>query len=534
MTTLVPKFEQPLTNAINRGINYKLSDTISVMDFIPQGTNTATTDVSSYIQNAINSITSAGAIYLPSGTYKIGTTLTFPANIWFKFYGDGAERTTLLFTGTGNGITASSTVSNTIMVNFEGFLLQNNTGNTNATHGIFLQNGQYFSNITDVYVDGFNKTGLYTFTDGNTYYYSGIFAAYCWGTEWNNVELRHNGNGASIIQCQSTFIHIVAEENTQHGIYLQGCACSVIGGVFQGNSAIDYNNNSSTTMNAEITIIGGSVSLYGIFMEGEGTNPPYSIIVDGYNATNRSQSAKINGCNITRSSNTANTRGCIFVNYAEETIIEGNAITPTYVGSTAAAAIPHITINGNALNTRIGHNSYRGRDWQTGTLYSWLPPIINSTGLPAYNYPFSSSNGGIKTIQKRLRLEWLLPHSLLTASLGETYALVPGTLYTAYHSLTRLVWLTNIQAIVPQGLTGGQFTVNVYNRVNDVGTLILSASSTEAFVSGIQYQMLNQHPYITLLQPGDVLVTVSTNSSFAPTTNNEIYIEVEFEEFDNH
>ncbi len=54
MTTLIPKYDLVGTGAVNRPINEKLKETVSVMDFIPSGTNTFTTDCGAYVQAAVN------------------------------------------------------------------------------------------------------------------------------------------------------------------------------------------------------------------------------------------------------------------------------------------------------------------------------------------------------------------------------------------------------------------------------------------------------------------------------------------------
>jgi len=70
MTTLIPKYDEGATGAVNRPFNQKLQETISVLDFgaDPTGANDSTTA----IQAAIDSISSPGAsLYFPRGTYKI-------------------------------------------------------------------------------------------------------------------------------------------------------------------------------------------------------------------------------------------------------------------------------------------------------------------------------------------------------------------------------------------------------------------------------------------------------------------------------
>ena len=67
-------FIQAGTGAVQRTVESKLQDVVSVLDFIPAGINTATTDCSSYIQAAFDSI-SSGTIVFPARTYNIQTTI---------------------------------------------------------------------------------------------------------------------------------------------------------------------------------------------------------------------------------------------------------------------------------------------------------------------------------------------------------------------------------------------------------------------------------------------------------------------------
>lgn len=500
---------------------------VNILDY--GADNTGVADSSAAIQAAIDSLPNGGAIYCPAGTYLLDSTITFPESNYFKFYGDGSIRTVFTFDGTGNAIEAASNTSNRIRVHMEGFLLQRAGGNTTATNGIFMKNCQYSSDLVDIWVEGFRKAGTQTI-DGYTFYYSGIVAMYSWGLCWRKVECRANGNGMTLIQFNSTILSPNCLVNDQNGLYLWDGVTTVVGGVFQGNDTANNANASSVVANAEITCLGGNNTLDGVYFEGEGVNPPWTIIVDGVDANNRSSGTKIVNCNITRSSDTAKVRECIYVRHAEETVIDGNTITPTAVDGTAAAAMSHITLFSQSLNTRIGHNSYRGRHWGTGVLYSWLPKIINTSGLPAYTYPFTNNNGGLKTVQKRLRLDHY--YASPTASMAATNMVVPGTINTR-HSLTRLVWLTNVQATLANSLSAGTFTIKVYNIESTGGSPVL-IGTYQSSGTGEWFQLLNQHPYITLLQPGLVYCTVETNGSFAPTASQAIYVELEFEEFDNH
>tara|TARA_B100000424_G_scaffold10985_1_gene8187 strand:+ start:283 stop:4752 length:4470 start_codon:yes stop_codon:yes gene_type:complete len=65
-------FTQTGTGAVARTVDAKLKDSINVLDFIPVGTTTASTDCASYFQAAINT---GKVVYVPKGSYRIDSTL---------------------------------------------------------------------------------------------------------------------------------------------------------------------------------------------------------------------------------------------------------------------------------------------------------------------------------------------------------------------------------------------------------------------------------------------------------------------------
>lgn len=97
MTTLIPKFDlmnggSTPTGAINRAINLKLAEMVSVKDFGAVGDGT--TDDTTAIQAAINS--NAGTVFFPVGTYKITNTVTFSAKQ--NLLGDSARTVQIVMT----------------------------------------------------------------------------------------------------------------------------------------------------------------------------------------------------------------------------------------------------------------------------------------------------------------------------------------------------------------------------------------------------------------------------------------------------
>jgi hypothetical protein len=88
MTTLIPKYDQGFTGAVNRPIDQKLGEWISVLDFgaDPTGTSDSTTA----IQNAINAAQSknGGIVLIPWGTYNISSELVVSgSNVILQGYG---------------------------------------------------------------------------------------------------------------------------------------------------------------------------------------------------------------------------------------------------------------------------------------------------------------------------------------------------------------------------------------------------------------------------------------------------------------
>lgn len=93
MTTLIPKYYQGSTGAVNRAINLKLQDTVSVYDFGAVGNGT-TSDTAAF--NAAWTASNPKAVLVPAGSYKIVGTVTG------KFYSFGVVT---IVTGTVTSIT---------------------------------------------------------------------------------------------------------------------------------------------------------------------------------------------------------------------------------------------------------------------------------------------------------------------------------------------------------------------------------------------------------------------------------------------
>ena len=110
MSTLVPKYQTSsysgsvLTNSVNRAINLKLQEQISVLDFgaDPTGTN----DSSTAINNALSSLSFQGKLFFPAGIYKITSSINLSSSAAvarpIEIYGCGIASQIINNCSTGN------------------------------------------------------------------------------------------------------------------------------------------------------------------------------------------------------------------------------------------------------------------------------------------------------------------------------------------------------------------------------------------------------------------------------------------------
>ena len=136
MTTLVPKYQLNQTGAVNRAINIKFQESVSVMDFGAKGDGT--TDDTNAIQLAFNYAGSNGRAHIifPCATYKILGTIYVPTNTYVDF-----NRSQLVGPGTGTNAMFESGYWN-------GSAMLTNVGTTLNTYPILntvLTNGQISS-----------------------------------------------------------------------------------------------------------------------------------------------------------------------------------------------------------------------------------------------------------------------------------------------------------------------------------------------------------------------------------------------------
>ena len=108
MTTLIPKFDlkdggATPAGAVNRPINEKLSEIVSVLDFGADPTGVA--DNATIFQSVFDlAFSNNFEVYIPAGTYKIASVVTLSTDAYgngLVITGAGFKTTKLSFTGTG-------------------------------------------------------------------------------------------------------------------------------------------------------------------------------------------------------------------------------------------------------------------------------------------------------------------------------------------------------------------------------------------------------------------------------------------------
>jgi hypothetical protein len=271
MTTLIPKVQQTGTGAVNRAINLKLNETVSVKDFGAVGDGT--TDDTDAINNAL---TAGSCIYIPAGTYKITSTLYVSAGK--KIYGDGVSTIIKPYLASGSAaFTVGNPANNVLSYGCQVTDLQISPPSSyTGTIGVLIYScvGGYFSNIeiqpsdTNMSITGFKFDG------GESGFFNIFENCLCNHT---HIGFHMTSTGASFPTCQ-TFIGCsslgdnTSGDTTSIGFFFENVATKscgndsvIIGGNVEscgtGVSIINFNSLTVTGLRFEgntIDIQGGA------------------------------------------------------------------------------------------------------------------------------------------------------------------------------------------------------------------------------------------------------------------------------------
>lgn len=242
MTTLIPKYDQGGTGAVNRAINEKLAETISVLDYgaDPTGVTDSTAAFTACLA-AVSNIGVAGGgvkILFPKGTYLGNISITGTVNNSLGEYGiclsgygatikGRASDTSIITINGAIANVADPSPSSTAFANglrIEGFTLNmTNMSNSAANYAIAGQHA-YNSSLCDIHV--INEPNLGGALSLGSECYTWVVS------NLNCIRVKVAGyNSSTNLNSSMSFIGLVAGQ-----VILTNCfAMSFTGGVVQGS-----------------------------------------------------------------------------------------------------------------------------------------------------------------------------------------------------------------------------------------------------------------------------------------------------------
>lgn len=267
------EYTAPVTNAVSETLTQKLSQYISVMDFIPSNVNPATTDVSGYIQEAINYAQSIAqpiggvTVLIPSGQYLISSSLNVsnPINI----IGAGSTSTALIATSSLATPMIMWGIVNTVprpgyAVVIEKLGLYGDATTSSLAHGIQLWASH--TNIKDCIISGFRGTAIEASDSWSN------VVSHCWISG-------NRSNGITLQKASNIFV-------VENSYILNSGANGIL--VTAGNKVVLQNNDLEGNSQNGIAIIADgstamrSVSVINNYMENNNTSVGsyYSVYID--------------------------------------------------------------------------------------------------------------------------------------------------------------------------------------------------------------------------------------------------------------
>ena len=484
MTTLIPKYDQGGSGAVNRPISEKLAESISVFDYIPEAyqaaiiAGTSTQDVTSYISACIAAVSNIGTpnggvkIVFPKGTYLCNVAINGTINnsmgewgICLSGYGAtlvGRSTDTSIITlngavaGTADPAPGNNKFTNGMTI--EGFTL-NMTNMTNlASRYAIAGQHTYNSSLKDVHV-------IYEPALGGGFF----LGSECYTWDVNNLncgKVQIAGyNGSDNLNSSMTFNGLVANQVILTNVFGMG----FFGGVIQGNSNHFVMNYAQAITVSGMDLEGGTPNFVGTGSI-SGTTLTISAVSSGALAVGNS----VYGTNILPGTSII----------ALGTGTGGIGTYTVNVSQTASSGSVNGSCNvynfgiSNRYVTSVGNTAggYNINNYSTGFApNSYLedrPPISTLQGIGVYGKADSQGKVAVTSTATPI-------YNFLDTLSGNNYGLFLISVDNGYDGAQDLIMVSSgVVTVINSTATYGSPSARTYTNVNN--QLLLSMSSTHS------------------------------------------------------
>jgi hypothetical protein len=431
MTTLIPKIDfknggTTPVGAINRPINLKLEESVSVKDFGAVGDGT-TDDAAAFLAcwTYLYNI-GGGTMFIPAGTYGISSF----APVWNSFsisvniIGSGKYATKLVKVGgaatpvfdcsngfaildinstfSGFSITGNATATALRMTNCARFTLSDIELTTSGAGIGFdnrgsltfnCENVDFRSNLIGYQQAVYNSVhcNLITFNNGSVVYNSttGIKLDNGSNIEFNNVDFEVNGTAGNLTTGAVRIVNTISDETSQSSIVFNGCW-------FERNSGMpliaDYNSVGLTLSLQNVKAYSNTGAIFASI--GQGTNALIlNNLICNDNIATRAYTTSVTGCTLGAGALTDLGTDVVYI----ASIINGAYVTYRSVGN---LKVNTTTVTG-AINSSPANTTQSAYYAESPTSYVGINYYSNSltaAGTGWYHFAGFSSNGTVNNI----------------------------------------------------------------------------------------------------------------------------------------
>jgi len=352
MTTLIPKYYEGITGSVNRPINQKLSETISVLDFgaDPTGVTDSTAAFNAATQATVAwSSALQYNIVVPAGTYKISGTVYVRKGQ--TFYGTGETSSYINCTTFTNSSVPAFIMGSGLIA---GVVTPDSGGQPARMSNLFTLGGPGASSVISVTCSGFSISDMFMSACGGGISIDG-------GSDGliSNIQIDQALNGIILNASQNISI-------TNFDIYLANYGISVSDNARDiqiSNGTIEYALYNSVLFSGATSV--QSISFTGVDFV---MNTQYTTFTGFVNLAAQNLQALFTGCTFRNMYNYAivyNTGATLNVSF-KGCIFDGNASSPSYTQSTTASVL------------NAGYGSYNFDGCEFRNLYGPIATINNN------------------------------------------------------------------------------------------------------------------------------------------------------------